>query len=266
MKTELVKIEELKEMIEKWNWADHYAKWKFKQKIVHESKDERKTSKDITYVRGSALKIATYNDIKITYTVKYKYNPYNAEDFSTSHEGMSAQEIWNIEGLTVIGANGVVMTKGQLSIFLADFILGCERTTCDQFAHIYFKELEVEQNCIDTLVEEHGIAYDDTAKIGEESIIFLKRHNGKTIKFLGELIAEVEDNGAHEADKTRITLKIFKTQKNRYVCHQEYFIRHQRYFNYELVKIGELCHSIKKVKEFFDDDSLADELYNKAGI
>ena len=121
------------------------------------------------------------------------------------------------------------------------------------------KMLDDEQNCIDTLAEKHAISCDDTAKIGEESIIFLKRNNGKTIKFLGQLVAKVENNPAFKGHHAKIKLKIFKTKKNRYVCQLEYF-------NNGIEKIGALCGSAEKVRAFFGNGEFAQELYFEAGF
>ena len=75
----------------------------------------------------------------------------------------------------------------------------------------------------------------------------VERDNGPDIKFIGQIIAEVDDN---------LKLRLYKTKCEKYICEQ---------IDQNKNKKSKICDNADQVFDFFGNGYLAKKLYKKAG-
>ena len=222
-------VESMVREVEEWNSDDEYP-----ERI------------EIPHAWGWAAIFSTLGDIKITYTEGFNYDEYQPDSLSTGTEGQD--EVWTVEGVTVVDEYGDEFNAHELSEYLTF-----------EFSDIDYSDLDIEET--------------DDFDLDEDSdmeTFTIEIDNNPNLRFTGELVASVasSDNQAmgssYSGDTGRWTeLALYKTKGAKFVCHQ---IGRTRWQGERDRFSGKVCETEAEVVEFFGHRWLAKELYEDAGI
>jgi len=91
-------------------------------KLRHEEKwfpvENRYEVVEIPVAWGYAQKVSRLGDIVITYNETFRYDEYNKESFSSGTDGMD--DVWSVQGVTVVDEDGEVMDAYDIADYLND--------------------------------------------------------------------------------------------------------------------------------------------------
>lgn len=227
--------------------------WQFKQdyevierfsRPVEKFNDEKQIFEqfDIPHVWGVARRISILNGIKIKHTESFLYEEYDIKSFSTGTEGID--NIWSIEGVSVIDEKGEVLDSEVLSEYLpSDFYIDYVQV--------------VRENVMD--VEEEG----------ETDTYTLEINNAPNIRFTGEMVACVKSSpeitSSLYSGQTGYWTKLmlYKTKGGKFICYQVINTLWQGEHAYCR---GQVCETLDEVKAFFGHGWLSKSLYIQAEI
>lgn len=201
----------------------------------------------VPHTWGCASKVSTLGGITITYTETFAYDDYEPETLSAETE--SLDEVWRMEGVSVVDEDGDEITIAELSDRLGP-----------EFKEIDYNFLKIGQ------VTDIDVDEEDSSM----KTYTLDVDNAPSIRFTGALIgsAESSPNNASGSSYSGATgrwteLELYKTKGGLYVCHQigrtQWNGERDRYS-------AKVCKDIEEVKAFFGHRWLAKELYEDAGI
>ena len=134
---------------------------------------------DKTTIYGEATVTSTLDDITITYHEGYNYDVFAPENLDSGTEGM--QEIWTLEGARVVDEDGDELSE-------ADWACALGRTLFDRID--YSSLLTRPTNDI------------DLDEASDMETFTLKIDNAPSIRFTGELVAEVDNCTKQRAEST----------------------------------------------------------------
>jgi hypothetical protein len=195
---------------------------------------------DKTTIYGEATVTSTLDDITITYHEGYNYDVFAPENLDSGTEGM--QEIWTLEGARVVDEDGDELSE-------ADWACALGRTLFDRID--YSSLLTRPTNDI------------DLDEASDMETFTLKIDNAPSIRFTGELVAEVDNSSSSSSSGRWTELALYKTKGGKYVCHH---IACTNWVNQQDRYRGEVCENLDQVRDFFGHKWLSKELYDRAGI
>lgn len=215
-------------------------------KEVWNQEDEGLDIVQVRHAYGLATLTSTLGDVVITYNEGFNFDENDPDSLATGTEGMD--EVWKIEGVTVLDEDGEEVSTS----FLTDYL-------SYEFSDIDYSSLEIK--------ETENIDLDEDSDM---ETFTLQIDNAPDIRFTGELLASVAstDNQAYTSSYSgqvgRWTeLELYKTAGGKFICHQ---IGRTRWQGERDRFSGKVCETMAEVKEFFGHRWLAKELYAEAKI
>ncbi|KKN14314.1 hypothetical protein LCGC14_0997360 [marine sediment metagenome] len=201
---------------------------------------------DIQHVFGLATQTSILNGIKITYTESFNYDEYDADSLSVGTEGQD--DIWTVEGVSVIDEDGEALDVNELAHYLDS-----------DFSSIDYSVLQIEE------VTDIDV-YEDT----DMQTYTLEINNAPSIRFTGELIGSAASSPNHamgdfySGQTGRWTeLDLYKTLAGKFICHK---VSRTQWANDHDYFYSKICETIEEVKQFFGHKWLAKDLYYDADI
>lgn len=215
-------------------------------KEVWNQEDEGLDIVQVSHAYGLATLTSTLGEVVITYNEGFNFDENDPDSLATGTEGMD--EVWKIEGVTVLDEDGEEVSTS----FLTDYL------TCE-FSDIDYSSLEIKE------IEDIDLDEDS-----DMETFTLQIDNAPDIRFTGELLASVAstDNQAMGSSYSGSTgrwteLELYKTSGGKFICHQ---IGRTRWQGERDRFSGKVCETMEEVKEFFGHRWLAKELYAEANI
>lgn len=200
---------------------------------------------DIPHVWGVAWKVSSLDGVTITFNEGFNYDDFEPDSLCTGVEGMD--DVWTVEGVTVVDEDGDELTASDLCAYLGS-----------DFSDIDYSVLEIEQ--------------EDSVDVCEDSDLetfTIEVNNAPDIRFTGERLAHVASSddvqgvgGSVQAGRW-MEHSLYRTVGGKYVCHS---VERTRWRGEEDCFRGKVCETLDEVKEFFGKDWLAEELYAEAAI
>lgn len=245
-----ITIDQFEELINRGDWDRtqeldiiEYIKI---DKEVWNHEDEDFDIIQVRHAYGLATVTSTLGDVVITYNEGFNFDENDPASLKTGTEGMD--EVWTIEGVTVLDGEG----EEASTSFLTDYL-------SHEFSEIDYSILESK--------ETKNVDLDEDSDM---ETFTLQIDNTPDIRFTGELLASVAstDNQAMGSSYSGSTgrwteLELYKTAGGKFICHQ---IGRTRWQGERDRFSGKVCETMAEVKEFFGHRWLAKELYAEANI
>ncbi len=245
-----ISIDDFKALVSRPDWhreQDHDVVDAITTHSERWNRDEDELERiEIRHAYGWASQTSALDGITITYTEGIEYYECDPDSLSTSIDGLD--DVWAIDGITVLNDDGEPVCAADLADYLPI-----------TFSDIDYSVLEIEQTT------DIGITEDS-----DMDTITLEIDNAPDIRFTGERIARVSSSpeqamGSSYSGQTGrwTTLALYRTANGKYICHQ---IGHTQWQGERTRYSGAVCATLDEVREFFGHRWLAKELYEEAGI